>query len=150
MPPKSVPAFLMLSRENSPPSSVPIRDLEEEIDRSELKEKKTQGNDENGLKHGEISSPVRLCGGRWRFGGQAAAVSLQLGKASLCFVSIEIYLRYSLALQVYTARAQHFAFTWSSQLNTTSASATTSATTSGRTSYIFNLLLLASCADQAK
>ncbi|KAF2560725.1 hypothetical protein F2Q70_00017935 [Brassica cretica] len=51
---------------------------------------------------------------------------------------------------VYTTPAQHLDFTWSSPLNPTSASATTSATTSGQTSYIFNLPLLALCADQAQ
>ncbi|KAF3495537.1 hypothetical protein DY000_02055097 [Brassica cretica] len=46
--------------------------------------------------------------------------------------------------------AQHLDSTWSSPLTTTSASATTSGTTSGQTSYIFNLPLLALCADQAQ
>ncbi|KAF3484811.1 hypothetical protein F2Q69_00052095 [Brassica cretica] len=46
-------------------------------------------------------------------------------------------IRYSLVLQVYTTPAQHLDSTWSSALNTTSASTTTSATTSGWTSYIF-------------
>ncbi|KAF3522489.1 hypothetical protein F2Q69_00047510 [Brassica cretica] len=45
---------------------------------------------------------------------------------------------------------QHLDSTWSSPLNMTSGSATTSATTSGQTSYIFNLPLLALCADQAQ
>ncbi|KAF2575391.1 hypothetical protein F2Q70_00005504 [Brassica cretica] len=58
--------------------------------------------------------------------------------------------KYSLALQVYTTPAQHLDSTWSSPLNSTSASATTSATNSGQTSYIFNLPLLALCADQAQ
>ncbi|RID79636.1 LOW QUALITY PROTEIN: hypothetical protein BRARA_A02357 [Brassica rapa] len=44
---------------------------------------------------------------------------------------------YSLALQLYTTPAHHLDSTWSSPLPTTSASATTSATTSCRTSYIF-------------
>ncbi|KAF3520536.1 hypothetical protein DY000_02063383 [Brassica cretica] len=38
---------------------------------------------------------------------------------------------YSLALQVYTTPTQHLNSTWSSPLNPTSTSATTSATTSG-------------------
>ncbi|KAG5389224.1 hypothetical protein IGI04_030765 [Brassica rapa subsp. trilocularis] len=45
--------------------------------------------------------------------------------------------KYSLALQVYTTPAQHLDSTWFSPLTTMSASATTSATISGRTSYIF-------------
>ncbi|KAG5393070.1 hypothetical protein IGI04_023033, partial [Brassica rapa subsp. trilocularis] len=45
--------------------------------------------------------------------------------------------KYSLALQVYTTPAQHLDSTWSSPLTTTFAAATTSATTSGQTSYIF-------------
>ncbi|KAF3562891.1 hypothetical protein DY000_02015301 [Brassica cretica] len=68
----------------------------------------------------------------------------------LKFIPLSISPRYSLALQVYTTPAQHLDSTWSSPLNPTSASATTSATTSGQTSYIFNLPLLASCADQAQ
>ncbi|KAF2563591.1 hypothetical protein F2Q70_00015357 [Brassica cretica] len=68
----------------------------------------------------------------------------------LKFIPLSISPRYSLALQVYTTPAQHLDSTWSSPLNPTSASATTSATTSGQTSYIFNLPLLALCADQAQ
>ncbi|KAG5400899.1 hypothetical protein IGI04_015506 [Brassica rapa subsp. trilocularis] len=45
--------------------------------------------------------------------------------------------KYSLSLQVYTTPAQHLDSTWSSPLNTTSASVTTPATTSEQTSYIF-------------
>lgn len=63
-------------------------------------------------------------------------------------------LSHTLALQVNTTPAQHLDFTWSSPLNTTSASATTSAitswTTSEQTSYIFNLPLLVLCAVQAQ
>ncbi|KAF2579380.1 hypothetical protein F2Q70_00013340 [Brassica cretica] len=66
------------------------------------------------------------------------------------FIPFVISPRYSLALQVYTTPAQHLDSTWSSPLNLTSASETTSATTSGQTSYIFNLPLLALCADQAQ
>ncbi|KAF2554585.1 hypothetical protein F2Q68_00017538 [Brassica cretica] len=54
----------------------------------------------------------------------------------LKFILLSISPRYSLALQVYTTPAQHLDSTWSSPLNPTSASATTSATTSGQTSYI--------------
>ncbi|KAF3510143.1 hypothetical protein F2Q69_00001284 [Brassica cretica] len=68
----------------------------------------------------------------------------------LKFILLFLSPRYSLALQFYTTPAQHLDSTWSSPLNTTSASATTSATTSGRTSYIFNLPLLALCVDQAQ
>ncbi|KAF3605185.1 hypothetical protein DY000_02046381 [Brassica cretica] len=53
------------------------------------------------------------------------------------FIPLSISPRHSLALQVYTTPAQHLDSTWSSPLNPTSASATTSATTSGQTSYIF-------------
>ncbi|KAF2579973.1 hypothetical protein F2Q68_00006064 [Brassica cretica] len=59
----------------------------------------------------------------------------------LKFIHLSISPRYSLALQVYTTPAQHLDSTWSSPLNSTSASATTSATTSGQTSYIFNSVL---------
>ncbi|CAG7871260.1 unnamed protein product [Brassica rapa] len=55
----------------------------------------------------------------------------------LKFIPLSISPRYSFALQVYTTPAQHLDSTWSSPLTTTSASATTSATTSGQTSYIF-------------
>ncbi|KAF3493324.1 hypothetical protein DY000_02052299 [Brassica cretica] len=68
----------------------------------------------------------------------------------LKFIPLSLSPIYSLALQVYTTPAQHLDSTWSSPLNTTSTSATTSATTSGQTSYIFNLPLLALCADQAQ
>ncbi|KAF2548048.1 hypothetical protein F2Q70_00022517 [Brassica cretica] len=64
------------------------------------------------------------------------------------------YLQDTLSLQVYTTPAQHLDSTWSSPLNTMSASATTSTITSGttsvQTSYIFSLPLLALCADQAQ
>ncbi|KAF2589275.1 hypothetical protein F2Q70_00039426 [Brassica cretica] len=66
------------------------------------------------------------------------------------FIPLAFSPRYSLALQVYTTPAQNLDYTWSSPLNMTSASATTSATTSGHTSYISNLPLLALCADQAQ
>ncbi|KAF3528700.1 hypothetical protein DY000_02042642 [Brassica cretica] len=68
----------------------------------------------------------------------------------LHFIRLSISPRYSLALPVYTTPAQHLDSKWSSPLNPTSASATTSATTSGQTSYIFNLPFLALCADQAQ
>ncbi|KAF2617954.1 hypothetical protein F2Q68_00040496 [Brassica cretica] len=68
----------------------------------------------------------------------------------LKFIPLSLSPRYSLALQVYTTPAQHLDSTWSSPLTTMSASATTSATTSGQTSYNFNLPLLALCADQAQ
>ncbi|KAG5396515.1 hypothetical protein IGI04_018329, partial [Brassica rapa subsp. trilocularis] len=68
----------------------------------------------------------------------------------LKFIPLSISPRYFLALQVYTTPAQHLDSTWSTPLTTTSASATTSANTSGHTSYILNLPFLALCADQAQ
>ncbi|KAG5384239.1 hypothetical protein IGI04_035709 [Brassica rapa subsp. trilocularis] len=55
------------------------------------------------------------------------------------FIPLSISPRYSLGLQVYTTPAQHLDSTWSSPLNSTSASESMSATTSGQTSYIFKV-----------
>ncbi|KAF2581833.1 hypothetical protein F2Q68_00001098 [Brassica cretica] len=79
---------------------------------------------------------------------RSASVSLSLYRRPHNYLIL--FSTYSLALQVYTTPAHHLDSTWSSPLTTTSASATMSAITSGQKSYIFNLPLLALCADQAQ